>query len=161
MKDSNNPAARREGLVIQELPEETLVYDVKSNKAHCLNHSAALVWRACNGNNSIADIRRQFESAGGGKVTDDFIWLAIDQLNAGGLLDPGIARRFAGHSRRKAIKAIAIGSVAAVPVVSSLVAPSSVYASVSCGCTAPADCSTAAAGCLSMTICNGSGVCAP
>ncbi len=43
------PRARKEGLLIQELPEEVLVFDLSTAKAHCLNHTAALVWRRCDG----------------------------------------------------------------------------------------------------------------
>jgi hypothetical protein len=43
------PHARSEGLVIRELPEETLVYDLKRHRAHCLNPTAARVWSYCDG----------------------------------------------------------------------------------------------------------------
>ena len=89
-----NPIARQNGLVVQEMPDEVLVYDLDSNKAHCLNQSAAFVWKSCDGANSVADIVRQFESNGNGKVTEDFVWLAIDQLNENGLLESSIAPRF-------------------------------------------------------------------
>ena len=39
------PAAREEGLIIQEMADEVLVYDRERYKAHCLNQTAALVWR--------------------------------------------------------------------------------------------------------------------
>lgn len=160
MKDPNIPAARREGLVVQEMPDETLVYDMNTNKAHCLNQSAALVWKSCTGRASIADIMQQFESSGGGKVSEDFVWLAIDQLNENGLLEAAVEPRFPGQSRRQALKTIGLASVVALPVIASLVAPSNAFAATSCGCVAPADCATTT-GCLSTTSCNGSGVCAP
>ncbi len=53
MKHSQVPIARKEGLVIQEMPEEVLVYDLDTNKAHCLNQTAAFVWKSCDGKNSI------------------------------------------------------------------------------------------------------------
>ena len=59
---NSNPKARQHGLVIQEMPDEVLVYDLDTNKAHCLNRSAALVWRSCDGNNTVADIVREFEA---------------------------------------------------------------------------------------------------
>ena len=71
--DPQNPMARQNGLVVQEMPDEVLVYDLDTNKAHCLNQSAALVWKSCDGNNSVGDIVRQFESNGGGtKVSANF-----------------------------------------------------------------------------------------
>jgi len=40
------PRKRRDGLVVQELPEETLVYDLERHKAHCLEAASAAVWEA-------------------------------------------------------------------------------------------------------------------
>jgi Coenzyme PQQ synthesis protein D (PqqD) len=160
MKNQSNPTARRQGFVVQEMPDETLVYDVDSNKAHCLNRSAAFVWRCCDGGNSVADIVRQFERNGGGKVTEDFVWLAIDQLNENGLLEDGISSRFPGRSRREALKKIGLASVVALPVIASLVAPPSALGSVSCACQAPAQCAQLT-GCPSIVNCNTGGICAP
>jgi len=132
--NSQNPMARQNGLVVQEMPDEVLVYDLNSNKAHCLNQSAAFVWKSCDGTNSIEDIVRQFESNGKGKVTEDFVWLAIDQLNENGLLDGEVAPRFAGQSRRQVLKTIGLASMVAVPVIASLVAPQKALGAASCTC---------------------------
>jgi hypothetical protein len=152
--------ARQGDLVIQEMSDEVLVYDLKSNKAHCLNPSAAFVWKACNGENSIADIVGTFESNGKGKVTEDFVWLAIDQLYENGLLQGEITPRFSGQSRRQVIKKIGLASMVAVPVIASLVAPQNALAALSCACVAPGDCLTQPT-CPSQVNCNGTGICAP
>ena len=47
------PRARIDGLVIKELPNETLVYDLERDEAHCLNQAAALVWKHCDGKTTI------------------------------------------------------------------------------------------------------------
>ena len=96
MKNPQNPIARNNGLVIQEMPDEVLVYDLDSNKAHCLNETAAFVWKSCDGSNSVADIVREFETNAGGRVSEDFVWLAIDQLHENGLMEAGTESRFAG-----------------------------------------------------------------
>lgn len=137
MNNPNNPIARQNGLVVQEMPDEVLVYDLDTNKAHCLNGSAALVWKSCDGNNSVADIVKQFESNGNGKVTEDFVWLAIDQLNDNNLLEGKVAPRFVGQSRRQVLKTIGLASMVALPVIASLVAPQNALGSVSCACTDP------------------------
>ncbi len=152
--NSQNPMARQNGLVVQEMPDEVLVYDLNSNKAHCLNQSAAFVWKSCDGTNSVEDIVRQFESNGKGKVTEDFVWLAIDQLNENGLLDGKVAPRFAGQSRRQVLKTIGLASMVAVPVIASLVAPQKALGAASCTCQA-APCP--AAGCPT-TVCT-AGLC--
>lgn len=143
--NTQNPMARHNGLVVQEMPDEVLVYDMDTNKAHCLNQSAAFVWKSCDGNNTVGDIVRQFEANGNGKVTEDFVWLAIDQLNENGLMDSKIAPRFEGQSRRHVLKTIGLASMVALPVIASLVAPQKALGSVSCTCTAtcpPTGCPT-------------------
>jgi len=161
MKNPNNPMARQNGLVVQEMPDEVLVYDLDTNKAHCLNQSAARVWRACDGNSSVADIVREFEMNGGGKVSEDFVWLAIDQLSENGLLENEVTPRFAGQSRRQVLKTIGLASLVALPVISSLVAPQQAMAATSCSCTTNANCTQPSrSACPSVTTCNANGVCA-
>ncbi|MFN0138550.1 MAG: PqqD family protein [Pyrinomonadaceae bacterium] len=157
---NTKPLARQTDLVVQETPDEVLVYDIHSSKAHCLNRSAAFVWRACNGENSIADIARQFELNGTGSVSEDFVWLAIDQLQENALLENEMAPRFEGQSRRQVIKKIGLASMVAVPVIASLVAPQNALATVSCACVNAGDCLTQVS-CPSTNNCNGSGLCAP
>jgi hypothetical protein len=159
-KNPQNPMARQTGLVVQEMPDEVLVYDLDTNKAHCLNQSAALVWKSCDGKNSVMDIVREFESTGAGQVSEDFVWLAIDQLNENGLLENKVSPRFHGQSRRQVLKTIGLASIVAVPVIASLVAPQNALGSVSCRCTSNAQCS-GQTGCQSQNFCNNLGVCAP
>jgi hypothetical protein len=144
-----NPKARLNGLVVQEMPDEVLVYDLSTNKAHCLNGSAAVIWRACDGSHSVADIVKEFEKSGKGSVSEDFVWLALDQLQENDLLETQIVKRFNGQSRRQVLKTIGLATVVAVPVIASLVAPRSALAVVSCvcaplngnlDCTAPGNC---------------------
>src|SRR6476620_10011863 len=158
--DPQNPVARQTGLVVQEMPDEVLVYDMDANKAHCLNRSAVLVWRSCDGTNSIKDIMRQFEATGGGRVTEDFVWLAIDQLNENGLLANEVAPRFKGQSRRQVLKTIGLASVVAIPVIASLVAPQNALANLSCSCVNPGQC-ISMTNCPSSQNCNPLGQCAP
>ena len=142
MFNSENPKARNSGLVIQEMPGEVLVFDTVSNKAHCLNETAAFVWKSCDGKRSAADIVREFEASELGSVSEDLVWLAIDQLSGKGLLEDKIQPRFAGKSRRDAIKTIGLASVVALPVIASLVAPPSALAATSCNCSQDSDCAT-------------------
>lgn len=100
-----NPIARQHGLVVLETPDELLVYDVDANQGHCLNRSAAIVWHLCDGSNSVTDMVRKFESAGGSKVTEDFVWLAIDQLIENKLLEGTTESRVPNRqSRRQALR---------------------------------------------------------
>jgi hypothetical protein len=130
MDNSQFPVARKSGLVVQEMPDEVLVYDLNSNKAHCLNDTAAKVWKACDGNTSVAEIAANF----GKGSNEDLVWLAIDQLSESHLLESQISTKFKGQSRRDVIKKIGLASIIAVPVIASLVAPQNALAAQSCNC---------------------------
>ncbi len=133
MNNTHIPAARSENLVTQEMSDEVLVYDLNTDKAHCLNQTAALVWKACNGKNSIADIVESLENRTGSKVSENLVWLAIDQLNERNLLNEKISQRFAGENRRQVLKKIGLASVVALPVIASLIAPTAARAVVCSG----------------------------
>jgi hypothetical protein len=148
------PLARKEGLVIQEMPDEVLVYDLETNKAHCLNETAAFVWNSCDGKKSVADITKLFGNQSGKPVEENLVWLAIDQLNENNLLAQELKADFQGQTRREVIKKVGLAAVIALPIVSSLVAPTAAHA-VACTGTV-ASCSSAAGTCNDRTPC-GSG----
>jgi hypothetical protein len=51
------PEAWEEGLVVQEMPDEVLGYDLDRHRSHCPNHPAALVWRHCDGRTTALGYR--------------------------------------------------------------------------------------------------------
>ncbi len=153
------PKARSENLVVQEMDDETLVYDLKTHEAHCLNKTAAFVWNNCSGNRSIDEIARSVESKFGHPVDGDLVRLAIKQLEDKGLLKESGISGLAMPSRRELIKKIGIASAIAIPIVASLVAPVGVMAA-SCTCTTPGNCITQSS-CPSTVNCNASHQCAP
>ncbi|MBC7898460.1 MAG: PqqD family protein [Saprospiraceae bacterium] len=159
MKNSQNPVARKNDLVVQEVTDEVLVYDLSSNKAHCLNQTAAMVWKSCDGTNSVTDIARLVGSEAGGHISEDVVWLAIDQLNESDLLEQELRSSFAGQSRREVIKKIGLASMIGLPIIASLVAPSNVLAVGSCSCTSTAQCASQT-GCQNLLNCNCAGRCA-
>lgn len=157
MNKSQFPVARKSGLVVQDMPDEVLVYDLNSNKAHCLNQTAASVWKACDGKTSVSEMAAFF----GEGANEDLVWLALDQLSENELLESELKTKFSGQSRREVIKKIGLASIIALPVIASLVAPQNALAAVSCFCTVPANCTVAPnIGCPAVT-CNVSGICAP
>jgi len=154
------PLARTEGLVVQEVVGETLIYDLTSHKACCLNMSASKVWRYCDGASSISDIVSKFEKDGHGNVTEDFVWLALDQLNTYGLLNDQIELSVPVPSRRLLLKKVGLATAVALPIIATLTAPQSALAHVSCVCTSPALCANMTF-CPSTTNCSGTGLCEP
>src|SRR5204863_9852969 len=105
-----NPSARKAGLVVQELPDETLVYDLERDRAHCLKQTAAFVWRQCNGRATAAEIARALKAETAAPVDERIVWLAIDQLGRNHLLDetPEPPPRFTGLNRREVIRALGL-----------------------------------------------------
>ena len=157
MNNMKLPKARREGLVIQNANDELLVYDLKAERAMCLNETAAAVWQACEGDKTIAQIS-ELISEKGDEQGEHIVWLALDQLSSNNLLDDNFKNPRL-ENRREVLKKVGVATAVAIPVVASLTAPSNVLASASCACAAPGDCLTQP-GCTS-SICNPSGICAP
>lgn len=129
--DHARPVARKHDLVIQEVADEVLVYDLKTHQAHCLNQTAALVWKYCDGQKTVADITALVGQEA--KIDEPAVWLAVQRLGKAGLLEERVSLP-AGNSRlgrREAIRRLGIGSAVAVPIVMSIVAPTALA-----GCTA-------------------------
>jgi hypothetical protein len=128
------PQSRKENIVVQELEGEVLIYDLDENKAFCLNETSALVWQACDGTRTIAEINDFVGKQLSSKVNEDLVWLALDQLSRENLIrsESKIENKFGGLSRREVIKKVGLASVIALPVVTSLVAPLSIHAASSC-----------------------------
>jgi len=126
------PLARQARLVIQELPEEVLVYDLVRDKAHCLNQTAAFIWKQCDGQTTIAETRARMEKAFGANVDDEVIWLALDQLKKFDLLQSGVNQPPGVNrlSRRALMGSIAAAAIA-LPLVTSISIPA-VHAFSSC-----------------------------
>jgi len=140
MKHQTNPVSRKDDIIVQELKGEVLIYDLKINKAHCLNETSAIVWQLCDGNNSVADITKKFSRELNSPVTEDFVWLALDQLKQENLLSNSeeIVPEFNGMSRREVIRKVGLGTMVAIPIVSGLIAPTAAQAQ-SGTCTSPAN----------------------
>jgi hypothetical protein len=146
------PRARQEDLVIEGLGDETLVYDMLNHKAHCLNRTAALVWNRCDGKATVAEMSVALEKEFHTPVGSEVIWLALEQLGKVKLLSdrlPGSVSQQA-MSRRAVIKKIGLGAAVALPLVTSILAPTA-EASVTCKtigqiCTQNSDCCS--------TVCN-------
>ncbi|HYV07894.1 MAG TPA: PqqD family protein [Blastocatellia bacterium] len=129
-KDHFTPKARQEGLVVQELADEVLVYDNKRFKAHCLNQTAALVWQHCDGKTSTKDIALALEKKSGSSVSEEVVWLALSQLGKSHLLTGRVIPPAggAGISRREVIRRVGIAAAVGLPVVTSIVAPKAAQA---------------------------------
>ena len=124
------PRAREKGLLTCEVADELLVYDLDRHKAHCLNSTAALVWRQCDGRTSIPEISRALNSAYKVTIDNDVVWFALEQLERARLIHIDVAhgRRSAKLTRRELIKRAGAAGAVGLPLVSSIVTPTAVEA---------------------------------
>lgn len=103
------PLARKEGLTIRELPEETLIYDRDRHKAHCLNATARAVWRHCDGQTPLDALARIVAAETGIAAAPVVVGLALQQLARRHLLETALEPA-AGVDRRDALKKLAFGA---------------------------------------------------
>jgi hypothetical protein len=116
------PAQRTSDVVVQDYNGEVLIYDLRNDKAHCLNETSSAIWRACDGAKTIEELAALY----GG---EELVWLALSELKNRELIENvDLNKDLSGMSRREVIRKIGLGSMVALPVIASMVAPSSVYA---------------------------------
>jgi hypothetical protein len=125
-----NPIARRNNIVIKKLDEETLIYDLKINKAICLNMTSARIFHLCNGTRTVSQIAKEMSLSMKTPIGKEFVMLAIEQFSKDHLLEnKGETTKFFNRlSRRELIRKVGFGSAVALPLVSSVIAPQSAAA---------------------------------
>jgi hypothetical protein len=133
---SQPPRLRVDGLVIHELPDELLVYDKVRDLAHCLNQTAAFVWRACDGQRTPAEIARKLTRQLAVAVPEEVVLLALAQLEEIHLLAQRetIPTSFAGMSRRQMARSLGLTAAVALPLITSILVPAPAQAAT---CIAP------------------------
>jgi Coenzyme PQQ synthesis protein D (PqqD) len=123
-KDQLAPKARKNELIVKELASEVLVYDEKNQKAHCLNQTAALVWKFCDGRTTVPKMARLLEKEMSVAVPEQAVWLAIEQLEETSLLEVPVSKPawLPLTSRRELIRRLGIAAVI-LPLITSIQAP--------------------------------------
>ena len=155
------PRARQDELVVEELPDETLVYDLRRHKARCLNRTAALVWRHCDGQTSVAEVAALLGEQLATPTDEAVVWMALDRLGRADLLSEPVtlpADR-AQYSRREMLRTVrrVAGITLLLPVIESIVAP---LAAAQGSCVTLALCQTfPPSACGSAPICGSPGQC--
>jgi len=118
-------ANQRDGLTVQEVHDELLVFHPDRNEASALNRSAALVFHLCDGEHDVDSMRQALDVAGLGPASDDTVWLALDELADADLIVLNVTPP--DHlGRRELLKKLGAGAAAAaviLPVVETIGAP--------------------------------------
>lgn len=134
MNNNFRPVARKNGIVIQELAGEVLIYDLESHKAFCLNHTLEKVWRLCDGAHSVDKISGLVSSEFKTPVPKEWISLALGQLKKNNLLANKEHLEFPTDyaSRRELIKKAGIATALLLPTIAVLKVPAAQIAGT-CG----------------------------
>jgi hypothetical protein len=159
MRTKTMPRARKEGLLVEELPHEMLVYDLERHKAHCLNPTAALVWKNCDGRTSVQELARLLGKTLDASVDEDVVWCALNQLEKDHLLEEKIEWpvNVERLSRRALIRRVGMAAIL-LPVITTIVAPTALAGTSNCVPNG-GSCSASTLPCCGALSCQG-GVCA-
>lgn len=125
------PRARGENLVLQDVGDEVVIYDLERHQAHRLNRTSAIVWRHCDGLTTVADLTVLLQSELNVPIDEHVIWLALDQLGDADLLHDDQARGpdERSLSRRQVIAAGLVGAMSLLlPGCDSITAPADLKA---------------------------------
>jgi len=101
------PRARRDGLLVEKVDDELLVYDHARRRLHWLNRTAAMVWGLCDGRTTVATmvtLLRERDAA----ANEDLVTLAVRRLESSHLLAERSARPLASAplSRRELLRRV-------------------------------------------------------
>jgi len=128
MNSELKPRAREERLVVRRMASgETIVYDLETNEAHCLNRSSAMVWERCDGQATPMEIASAITMELDEPFTEELVEVALAELDEAGLLEalPVELQQKAVLTRRQAMGRIGKGALIAtlVPLITTILAP--------------------------------------
>jgi len=128
-KYEQKPLNKKDFIVVEESPNEALLYDSAKNKLHVLTPVATTVWKSCDGKTSVSEITRKLKADLNNELGEDVTWLALEELGKNGLLENSVNIPRNSVSRRALIKTLAVS----LPLVTTMIAPSPARAQSECG----------------------------
>ncbi len=126
MNERYLPIRLTQHVVIQEVGDETLVYDERRHTAFCLNQIASAVWNQCDGQQDATQIAERVTGLLARPVTTEIVEFSLAQLSNDGLLQRPFANataEVAAISRRSLMARAGAGAVMLLPVVAAVMAP--------------------------------------
>lgn len=140
MNPMYQPRTVSQGLSIQQVGEETLIYDERRHLAFCLNRISSAVWKRCNGAQTVAQIAAALETELALPVSEDIVLFALAQFEKDSLLESGanlpaeVSPAILGEiSRRNLMTKLGYGAAMLLPVVAMIAAPTSAQAQMGSG----------------------------
>jgi hypothetical protein len=103
--------------------DELLVYDERRHKAHCLNKTAAMVWRECTGDCTVPEISKKLDTDFQSGGDDSLVRLAVARLYRAGLLEKSGMVHAELLSRREVLNRGRAIAMVAIPLVTTMLVP--------------------------------------
>jgi len=124
-----NPKARQAEIVVQEVFDELVIYDLAEDRVHSLNPTAAFVWQQCDGRRTPAELAALLQQKFNTPHAEPLLALTLDRLATARLLKTTgtspTGRRVL--TRREMLRLAGVG-LALLPVIASIVAPTAAQA---------------------------------
>ena len=131
-----SPTRRTNKLIVEQLDDETLVYDAVSHQAHALDATAAAIWHACTGERSVREIAMSVDRP-----------VVLVERTLSMLAELGLLVEGPGVTRREQLRTTAVtaaGVAMAVPLIRTILAPEAAQAATllpnGAECSTPAQC---------------------
>jgi hypothetical protein len=117
-------AKRVEGLLIQQIEGEVLVFEPTASEAHALNEAAAIVFDLCDGATSRAAMAAEVSRRTGLPADEGVVALALGELAEAGLVALDEAEP-PGESRRTLLRRLSLplAVAALLPIVETVLLP--------------------------------------
>ena len=128
------PKSKDSNMLVQSIEDELMLYDLERNVAYCLNKTSAMVYQLCDGQRTITEISGLMSKQLKSKVSEEFVWLALDGLRKDELLvnNNEISSQFMGMSRREIVRKVGLASMIALPIIANITAPQAAAANSGC-----------------------------
>jgi Coenzyme PQQ synthesis protein D (PqqD) len=92
------PTALSEGVYVERIEDECVVYNRTTETAHSLSAAAARVWDSCDGRHSADQLAEEL------RLAPELVWQALAELDECGLLQDDPVEHIDGITRRQAAK---------------------------------------------------------
>ena len=104
MKPSGFPRSRQRGLIVDEVGDETIVFDEERREAHSLNRLASVVWRHCDGATSVPRLAELVGEELSLAVNERIVDYALDMLDGVHLMQEENDAAVEQVSRREVVR---------------------------------------------------------
>jgi Coenzyme PQQ synthesis protein D (PqqD) len=113
-------------MILEQLQHELMIYDPEQNKAFCLNHTAAFVWKRADGKTTVAEMAKNLGYHSDRPIPENekLVAFALEVLSKDGLLVSStfVPSAILGLTRRRMLQQVGAGAMA-VPAVTALFVP--------------------------------------